>query len=64
MNGQAVAGKAVRKNFHNTLGVRLAFATDDEIVGEANQKDASCHAGLNRGAKPLVQHIVQVDVGC
>src|SRR5436190_3024194 len=59
MNGQTVAGKALRQHGHDPVSVRLQLASDDKIIGKANQKASPPQPWLYLLLEPLIQDMME-----
>src|SRR5262249_45507995 len=63
VNGQAVLAEPLRQDFQNTPRVLLVLEADHEVVRVADQEGTSLQTRLHLLEPPVVQHVVQVDVG-
>ena len=63
VDGQAIPAETLRQDFHHSPRVRFVLEADHEVVGVADQESTPFQAGLHLLVPPVIQHVVQVDVG-
>ena len=62
MECQTVFPESLREYRQHSARIRLAREDDHEVVGVPDQEGPAFQAWLDLMLKPLVQHLVQIDV--